>query len=76
MKFKKIFNHNILKINKDEILFANYVEINIVMNIMNDKNEKFLMKKKLQILKNKINNYIKKYHDDFLQNHSRISKIL
>ena len=51
IKFKKIFNYNILKINKDEILFANYVEINIIMSIMNDKDEKFSMKKKIANIK-------------------------
>lgn len=45
MKIKEIFNYDILKINKDETLFANYVEINVVIIIINDQNEKFLIKK-------------------------------
>ena len=77
MKIKKTFNYNILKINKDEIIFINFVEINVIMTIMNDKNEKFLMKKKnYKILKNKINDYIKKHHNNSLLNHLRILKTL
>ena len=45
MKIKKKFNHNILKINKNEILFVNYIEINAIIIIINDKKEKFLIKK-------------------------------
>ena len=45
MHFKKKFNHNILKINKNETLFANYIEINAIMNILKDEDEKFSIKK-------------------------------
>ena len=34
MNSKKIFNHNIFKINNDEILFANYHEVNMTFKIM------------------------------------------
>ena len=36
MKTKKVFNHNILKINNDETLFANHYEINMTLKIMRD----------------------------------------
>ena len=45
MKIKQIFNHNILKINKDEIMFANHAKINVIMTIINDKDEEFSIKK-------------------------------
>ena len=34
MNSKKVFNHNILKINKNEILFANRNEVNATLKIM------------------------------------------
>ena len=36
MNSKEIFNHNIFKINNDEILFANRHEINTTLKIMRD----------------------------------------
>ena len=41
INLKKIFNHNILKVNDDEILFANYHEINMTFKIMRDDQEQF-----------------------------------
>ena len=77
MKIKERFNHNMIKINKNEILFANHIEINVVMRIMNDKKEKFSIKKeKRKISKNKVNDYIKKHYNESLQNYLRISKTL
>ena len=46
MKIKKIFNYNILKINKVETMFVNHAKINVVIKIMNDKNEQFSIEKK------------------------------
>ena len=58
-------------------MFVNHIEINVVMTFMNDDKKQFLIEqKKLRISKNKIDDYIKKHHDDSLQNHLKISKTL
>ena len=67
MKSKKVFNHNILKVNNDEILFANRHEVNMTLKIIRDDQEQFsIVHEKLQISKNKIDEYIKKHHDESL----------
>ena len=77
MKSKKAFNHNILKVNDNEILFANCHEINTTFKIMRNNQKQFsIVHEKLQILKNKIDEYIKKYHDESLQNHFDVVKII
>ena len=77
MNSKKVFNHNIFKINNDEILFANRHEINQTLKIMRNQREQFLVvHEKLQISKNKINEYIKKHHDESLQNHFNVTKTI
>ena len=77
MNSKKVFNHNILKINNDEILFANRHEINTTFKIMRNNQEQFsIVHEKLQISKNKINEYIKKHHDKSLQNHFDVIKTI
>ena len=77
MNSKKVFNHNILKINNDEILFANRHEINMTLKIMkNDKEQFSIIHEKLQISKNKINEYIKKHHDESLQRHFDVTKTI
>ena len=54
MKTKKVFNHNILKINNDETLFVNRHEVNTTLKIMRDDKEQFsIVHEKLQISKNK-----------------------
>ena len=64
MNSKEVFNHNILKINNDETLFANRYEVNTTLKIMrNDQKQFSIVHKKLQILKDKIDEYIKKHHD-------------
>ena len=74
---KEVFNHNIFKINNDEILFANRHEINMTLKIMRNNQEQFsIVHEKLQISKNKIDEYIKKYHDESLQNHSNVIKTI
>ena len=67
MKIKKIFDKSILQINDDETFSSNHREITITIRIVKDKKEQFLMKKgKLQILEEKINEYIKEHHDKSL----------
>ena len=41
MKSKKVFNHNIFKVNDDEILFANRHEINMTLKIMRNNQKQF-----------------------------------
>ena len=77
MKEKEVFNHNILKINENETLFANYREITTTIRILRDEQKQFSMiHEKLQISKEHVDEYIKKHHDDSLQRHSRMIKTL
>ena len=77
MKIKKIFDKSILQINKNGTLSSNHKEVTTTMRIIKDDEKQFSMKKgKLWILKNKIDEYIKKHHDESLQRHSRMSKIM
>jgi len=72
-----LFNYNILKINKDELLLANKYELNATLRILRNNKKEFLVKKeKLQIFIDKIDEYIKKHYDKSLQRHSRMIKIL
>ena len=77
MNSKEVFNHNIFKINDDETLFANRYEINQTLKIMRNQRKQFLVvHEKLQISKNKINEYIKKHHDESLQSHFDVTKTI
>ena len=77
MKEKKIFNHNILKVNENETLFANYREITTIMRIIKDEQEQFsIIHEKLKISKKYVDEYIKEHHDNLLQRHSRVIKTL
>ena len=77
MNSKEIFNHNILKINNDEILFVNRHEINMTLKIMrNDKKQFSIVHEKLQISKDKIDDYIREHHDESLQSHSSVIKTI
>ena len=77
MIIKKKFDYNILKINDDEIISTNHHQINATLRIIRNNQEQFsISKEKLQIPKNKIDEYIKKHHDDSLQKHSSVSKTL
>jgi len=77
METKKSFNHNILKVNNDESLLANKHELNAILRILRDDTKEFPIKKgKLQISTNKIDECIREYHDEPLQGHSRMTKIL
>ena len=72
-----MFNYNILKINKNESLLINKYELNVILQILKDNKEEFLIKKeKLQISINKIDECIKKHYDKLLQKHSRMIKTL
>ena len=67
MNLKEIFNHNIFKVNNDEILFANRHEVNMTFKIMRDNQEQFsIVHEKLQISKDKIDEYIREHHDESL----------
>ena len=77
MNSKEIFNHNILKINNDETLFANQHEVNTTLKIMRNNQEQFsIVHEKLQISKDKIDEYIKKHHDESLQRHFDVIKTI
>ena len=77
MNSKEIFNHNILKVNNDETLFANCHEVNMTLKIMRDNQEQFpIVHEKLQISKDKIDEYIKEHHDESLQNHFDVIKTM
>jgi len=77
MKTKKSFNHNILKINNDKLLLINKHELNATLRILRDDTKEFsIEKEKLQISIDKIDECIREHHDESLQEHSRIIKIL
>ena len=77
MKSKKEFNHSILKINEDDIISANHHQINATLRIIKDEEKQFSVnKKRFQISKNKIDEYIKEHHDESLQRHSEILKTI
>jgi len=42
---KKLFNYNILKINKNELLLANNYKLNTILRILKDNKKEFLIKK-------------------------------
>ncbi len=70
-----MFNYSIFKINKNKLLLANKHKLNIILQILRDNTEKFLIKKeKLQISIDKIDKYIKEYYNKLLQKHSEITK--
>jgi len=72
-----LFNYNILKINKNELLLINKYKLNIILRILRDKSKKFPIKKeKLQIFIDKIDEYIKEYYNKLLLEHLRVIKIL
>jgi len=71
-----LFNYSILKINKNKLLSANKYKLNIILQILRDNTEEFLIEKeKFQISIDKINKYIKKYYNRLLQEHSEVTKI-
>ena len=77
MRNKKVFDQSVLKINNDESLSFNKCEFNATMRILRDDQEQYsIIKEKLQISDDKIDNCIKKYHDEPLQEHSRVMKTM
>ena len=77
MKTKKIFNHNILKINKNELLSINKYELNAILRILkNNKKQYSIEKKRFHISDDKIDEIIKNHHDESLQSHSDVFKTL
>jgi len=77
MKTKESFNHSILKINKEESLLANKYELNATLRILRNDTKEFSIKKgKLQIFIDKIDECIKEHHDESLQEHLEVTKIL
>ena len=77
MRSKEVFDQSVLKINNDESLSFNKCEFNVTMRILRDDQEQYsIVKEKLQISDDKIDNYIKKYHDESLQRHSRVTEII
>ncbi len=77
IKTKKLFNYNILKVNKNKLLLVNKYKLNIIFQIYKNNREKFLIKKeKLQISINKINKWIKKYYNKLLQKYLKVIKTL
>ena len=72
-----MFNYNILKINQNKLLLINKYKLNVTLQILRDNTKEFLIKKeKLQIFINKINKYIKKYYNELLQRHLKVTKTL
>ena len=77
MHSKKVFDQNVLKINNNESLSFNKREFNVTMRILRDDQEQYsIMKEKLQISDDKIDDCIKKYHDEFLQKHLKMTKTM
>lgn len=77
MDEKQISNHSILKINKDGSLSPNTQEMNATFRILRDPDEQYqIMKGRLHIPEDKIDETIKEYHDGSLQGHSRVTKTL
>ena len=77
MENKAEFNHSIFKMNKNGLLSANTKKLSAVIKILrNDKKTYFIINDKLQILKNRITEIIKKYDDGLFQKHVEINKTL
>ena len=59
-----MFNSSILNVNKNRLLLLNQYEINTTLRLFRDDQEQFLVEKeKLQVLDDKINEYIKKHYN-------------
>ena len=77
MKIKKKFHHSILKQNKNELLLTNQKKFNATLKIQkNTKKQYSIQKNKFQIFIERINDTIKKYHNELLQKYSSVNKIL
>ena len=77
IRSKKVFDQNVLKINNDGSLSFNKREFNVTMRILCDNQEQYsVIKEKLQISDDKIDDCIKKYHNESLQEHSKVTKTI
>ena len=77
MRNKKVFNYSVFKINDDESLSSNKQKFNAMLHILRDDQKQYsIVKKKLQISKKDIDKCIKKYHDESLQKHFEVTKIM
>ena len=77
MKNKRISDHSILKMNKNESLSININEINATFKILKNNEKQYsVIKEKLQISKDKINDTIKEHHDESLYEHFDVNKTL
>ena len=77
MKTKKVFNHSILKINKNESLSVNKHELSAILRILKDDKKQYsIEKERLHISDDKIDEIIRDHHDESLQGHSGVSKTL
>ena len=77
MKIKKIFDKNILQINDDETFSSNHKKITTTIRIIKDVEKQFsIKKKKLQISKKKIDEYIKEHYNNSLQKHLKLIKTM
>ena len=77
MKTKEIFNHNILKINKNESLSINRHKLNAILRILKDDKKQYsIEKERLHISNDKIDEIIKNHYDESLQSHSNVFKTL
>ena len=77
METKEVFNHSILKINKDGSLSANRHELSATLRILRDEQEQYPIEKgRLHIPEDRIGETIREHHDGPLQGHSGVSKTL
>ena len=77
MRNKKLFNHSVFKINDDESLSFNKREFNTMLRIIRDHQKQYsIIKEKLQISEKDIDKCSKKYHDESLQRHFEMTKII
>ena len=77
IRSKKIFNHSVLKVNDDESLSFNKRKFNVMLHILcNDQKQYSIIKEKLQISEKDIDKCIKKYHNESLQKHFEMTKIM
>lgn len=76
-RLQKKINHSILKINNDGFISINVQKLNATLQIFRVEDEQFsIIKKRLDISKNEIDEIIKKYHDGSLQDHFDIFKTM
>lgn len=77
MESKHIFEHSILKKNKDGTLSPNVYEFNAIFQIRNDKAEQYpINQRKYQVPLKDIDECIKRHHDDPINGHPGIAKTL